>query len=139
LLLWAPPLVLATKGYLSHVMLYNGSGFPRQWGPYQFLQAVGLPQPLLDLYVRPGTYVVIALCALLPAWFIRRTPERTPLAVGTALSLFLLISPAWAAQYAAWVAAAVFLVALVPALGFTIGAGAVYITLYIWWEGDVRP
>jgi Glycosyltransferase family 87 len=138
-LLWVPPLVLATKGYLSHVMLYNGSGFPRQWGPYQFAEGLGLPQVLLDLYVRPGTYAVVLVCALLPAWLIRHTPDRAPLAVATSLSLLMLISPAWAAQYVAWIAAAVFLIAFRPALGFTIGAGAVYITLYIWWLGDVRP
>jgi hypothetical protein len=138
-LLWVPPLVLATRGYLSHVMLYNGSGFPRQWGPYQFLHGLGAPQGLLDLYVRPGTYAIVLLCALLPAWLIRNTPQRAPLAVATALSLLMLISPAWAAQYVAWIAAAVFLISFLPAAAFTIVAGAVYVTLYLWWEGDVRP
>src|SRR5262249_9148146 len=49
-LLWVPPLVVATKGYLSHVMAYNGSGFPRQWGIYEFLSIVHAPDWLLWLY-----------------------------------------------------------------------------------------
>jgi hypothetical protein len=137
--LWGPPLVLATNGYLRHVMAYNGSGFPRVWGPYQLLTSIGAPDLLLELYARPGTYLVALACALVPAWLIRYTPERLPAATALALSGFVLLSPAWATQYLAWIAAAVFLLELWPALLFTVGAGIVYLILYWQWRGDVRP
>jgi hypothetical protein len=137
--LWGPALVLATNGYLRHVMAYNGSGFPRVWGPYQVLKWLGAPEVLLNLYARPGTYLVALLCALVPAWLIRYTPHRLPAAVALSLSGFLLLSPGWATQYLAWIAAAVFLLELWPALVFTVGAGGVYLILYWQWRGDVRP
>jgi uncharacterized membrane protein len=138
-LLWGPALVLATMGYLRHVMAYNGSGFPRVWGPYQLLKGIGAPELLLDLYVRPGTYALVLVCALLPAWVIRHTPQRLPAAVALALTGFVLLSPGWATQYLAWIAAAVFLLDLWPALLFTLGAGTAYLVLYLQWDGDVRP
>lgn len=138
-LLWGPALTLATKGYLRHVMAYNGSGFPRAWGPYQVLKWLGAPDVLLNLYARPGTYLVALACALVPAWLIRHTPTRLPAAVALSLSGFLLLSPGWATQYLAWIAAAVFLLKLWPALVFTVGAGGVYLVLYWQWRGDVRP
>jgi 4-amino-4-deoxy-L-arabinose transferase-like glycosyltransferase len=137
--LWGPALVLSTNGYLRHVMAYNGSGFPRVWGPYQVLRWLDAPDVLLNLYARPGTYLVALVCALLPAWLIRYTPQRLPAAVALSLSGFLLLSPGWATQYLAWIAAAVFLMELWPALVFTAGAGTVYLVLYWQWRGDVRP
>jgi hypothetical protein len=137
--LWVPPLLFATKGFLSHVMAYSGSGFPRQWGLYQLLFAAGAPEWLLWLYARPGVYGILLLCALVPAWFIRRRPSDAPAAVALSLSAFVLISPAWATQYLAWIAGPVLLLAFWPAVVFTVGAGTVYVVLYIWWLGDVRP
>jgi hypothetical protein len=135
-LLWVPVLGLAGKGFFEHVLGYNGSGFPRQWGPYKFAESLHVPGRLLELYSGPGTYLVLALCALLPAWFIWKTPMRAPAALGLCLTLFLLISPGWAPQYTSWIAAAVFLVEFWTAATFTAVAGLVYAVLYTQWAGN---
>ena len=136
---WVPVLVFAGRGFVSHVMLYAASGFPRQWGLYQFAHAIGVPQGLLDLYAGPGTYAVLALSALVPAWFVRNTPDRAPAALGLSIAMFLLLSPGFAMQYFAWGAGAIFLVEFWSALAFTVVGGGVWVTLYAQWRGDVRP
>lgn len=138
LLLWVPVLLLAGKGFLVHVIGYNGSGFPRQWGLYQLGKSAGLSSGVLAAYAGLGTYLVIGVCALLPAWFIRNNPERAPAALGLCLSMFLLLTPGWATQYNAYVAAAVFLIEFWSAMVFTVGGGIVYLTLYYQWRGDVQ-
>lgn len=135
-LLWVPVLGMAGKGFFEHVLGYNGSGFPRQWGPYKFAESLHVPGRLLELYSGPGTYLVLALCALLPAWFIRKTPLRAPAALGLCLTLFLLVSPGWAPQYTSWIAAAVFLIEFWTAAAFTAVAGLVYAILYTQWAGN---
>jgi hypothetical protein len=135
-LLWLPVLGMAGKGFFEHVLGYNGSGFPRQWGPYKFAESLHVPGRLLDLYSGPGTYLVLALCAVLPALFIRRSPERAPAALGLCLTLFLLVSPGWAPQYTSWIAAAVFLIEFWTAATFTVVAGIVYAVLYTQWAGN---
>ncbi len=136
-LLWLPVLGLAGKGFAEHVLGYNGSGFPRQWGPYKFAESLQVPGRLLDLYSGPGTYLVLLLCALLPAWFVWRSgAHRAPAALGLCLSMFLLISPGWAPQYTSWIAAAVFLIEFWTATAFTVVAGLVYATLYTMWAGN---
>ena len=134
--LWLPVLIIAGGGFISHVIGYTGSGFPRQWGPYKFLEFFGLPERPLLIYQNKGIYLVLALAALLPAWFIRRTPQRAPAALGLSLGIFLLISPGWAPQYTSWVAAVVFFIEFVPAAIFTGVAGLVYLVLYTQWAGN---
>jgi hypothetical protein len=135
-LLWLPVLGLAGKGFVEHVLGYNGSGFPRQWGPYKFAESLHVPGRLLELYSGPGTYLVLALCALLPAVLIWKTPQRAPAALGLCLTLFLLVSPGWAPQYTSWIAAAVFLIEFWTAAAFTAVAGLVYAVLYTQWAGN---
>jgi uncharacterized membrane protein len=134
-LLWLPVLLLAGKGFFAHVLGYNGSGFPRQWGPYKIAEVLHLPSRLLDLYAGPGTYLVLLLAAVVPAWLIRNTPHRAPAALALCLTTFLVISPAWAPQYTSWVAAVVFLLELRSAIAFTVLAGGVYLILYTQWAG----
>jgi hypothetical protein len=135
LVLWLPVVALAGRGFVSHVLGYNGSGFPRQWGPYKFAEFIGVPDGILNFYSGPGTYLVLALAALLPAWLVLRTPAQAPAALGLCVSLFLLISPGWAPQYTSWAAAAVFFIEFWTATAFTLVAGTVYAVLYTWWAG----
>jgi hypothetical protein len=137
-LFWVPVLIWARAGFLANVLGYNGSGFPRQWGLYEGAKAAGVSQGLLDFYAGAGTYLVLALCALLPAWFIRRQPMRAPAALGLSMAMFLLLTPGWAFQYGVYAAAAVFFVEFWSALVVTAGSGAVYVVFYYHWRGDVQ-
>jgi hypothetical protein len=137
-LFWVPVLIWARAGFLTNVLGYNGSGFPRQWGLYQGAKTAGVSQGLLDFYAGTGTYIVLALCALLPAWFIRRQPRRAPAALGLSMAMFLLLTPGWAFQYGVYAAAAVFFVEFWSALVVMAGSGAVYVAFYYHWRGDVQ-
>lgn len=136
-LFWVPVFVWAQDGFVNNVLGYDGSGFPRQWGFYQLGASLGVPQRLLWIYEGKGTYLVLALCSLLPAWFIRRQPHRAPAALGLTMVIFLFLTPAWATQYGVYPAAAVFLVEFWSAIVVTAVTGLVYTTLYIQWRGDV--
>jgi Predicted integral membrane protein len=137
-LFWVPVLIWARDGFVTNVLGYDGSGFPRQWGFYQLGVSLEVPQRLLWIYEGKGTYLVLALCALVPAWAIRRQPERAPAALGLSMAMFLFLTPAWATQYGSYPAATIFLVEFWPALITTVVTGLIYVTLYIWWGGDVR-
>jgi hypothetical protein len=137
-LFWVPVLIWARQGFFTNVLGYNGSGFPRQWGLYQLGVSSGVGQGVLDFYAGTGTYIVLALAALLPAWFIRRQPLRAPAALGLSMVIFLVLTPGWATQYGVYPAAAVFLVEFWSAAIVTAGSGLVYVTLYYQWRGNVQ-
>jgi hypothetical protein len=139
-LLWVPVLIGAPSGFLHNVLGYNGSGFPRQWGFYEIgSHLLHLPQGLLNIYSGPGAYLVIAISSLLPAWLVRRQPQRAPAALGLSLILFLLLTPAWAPQYTAYAAAVVLLVDFWSGIAFTVVGGLGYLVLYIQWRSQVEP
>jgi len=137
-LFWVPVLIWAREGFFNNVLGYDGSGFPRQWGLYQLGVSSGVSQGVLDFYAGTGTYLVLALSSLLPAWFIRRQPSRAPAALGLSMAMFLFLTPGWATQYGAYAAAAVFLVEFWSAAVVTAGSGLVYLTLYYQWRGNVQ-
>lgn len=136
-LFWVPVLIFAREGFFTNVLGYS-SGFPRQWGLYQLGVSAGVGQGVLDFYAGTGPYLVLALCALLPAWFIRRQPLRAPAALGLSMAMFLFLTPSWATQYGAYPAAAIFFVEFWSAAVVTAGSGLVYLTLYYQWRGNVQ-
>jgi hypothetical protein len=137
--LWVPVLIGAPSGFFHNVLGYNGSGFPRQWGLYEIGLSLRLPHGLLNFYSGPGAYLVIAISSLLPAWLVRRQPQRAPAAVGLSLILFLLLTPGWAPQYMAYAAGAALLVEFWSGIAFTVCAGLGYLFLYLQWRSQVEP
>ena len=145
-LLWLPVLLRVPSGFAEHVLAYNGEGFPRVWGLYFLTDWVGASEGVLTFYVSVGSYVVLAVCALLPTLVVYRSPMLAPAALGLALSLFLTLTPSWAPQYLAWIGATVFLVEFWSAAFFTVSVGAVYVYFYSYWNefkawttADVAP
>jgi 4-amino-4-deoxy-L-arabinose transferase-like glycosyltransferase len=134
--LWLPVLVSPdARGFIDHVLAYNGEGFPRVWGLYQLGEWTGTPSGVLTCYVSIGSYLVLAIAALVPAVLVRRMPGHAPAALGLCISLFLSLTPSWAPQYTAWIGATVFLIEFWSATLFTIAVGAVYGYFYSYWNG----
>jgi 4-amino-4-deoxy-L-arabinose transferase-like glycosyltransferase len=134
--LWLPVLVSPdARGFIDHVLAYNGEGFPRVWGLYQLLEWTGSPSGVLTWYATYGSYLVLAIAALVPAALVRRTPRSAPAALGLSFSLFLTLTPSWAPQYTAWIGATVFLIEFWSATLFTVAVGAVYGYFYSYWNG----
>lgn len=133
--LWVPVLAADERGFVDHVLRYNGEGFPRVWGLYFLGEWTSTPSGVLTFYASYGSYLVLAIAAAVPAVLVRRTPRHAPAALGLAFSLFLTLTPSWAPQYTAWIGATVFLIEFWSATLFTVGVGAVYGYFYSYWNG----
>ncbi len=136
--IWARVLVQEGGGFVSHVLAYQGEGFPRVWGLYDIGDWTGVPSAVLHGYASIGAYLVLAVAAAVPAVLVWPAPRRAPAALGLAFSLFLTLTPSWAPQYLAWIGATVFLIEFWSATVFTVGVGSIYTYLYAYWNG-FRP
>jgi hypothetical protein len=77
------------------------------------------------------------LCCAAPAFFVQRHPDRLAPAVGMSLSAFLLLSPAFGVQYAAWPAAVSYLIGLTTATLYNLAAGTMLFLIYNRWSGGL--
>lgn len=132
---WGPALVLQGRNVLAHVIFYTGSDL-RQWGLSQIGHWFGDPAWSTFL-AGPGRFVVLVLCCAVPAFFVWQHPDRLAPAVGLSLSAFLLLSPAFGVQYAAWPAAASYLVGPVTATLYNFTAGVMLFEIYDRWGGGL--
>jgi hypothetical protein len=132
---WGPALALQGGNVLAHVIFYKGSDL-RQWGLVQIGHWFGDPF-WVSFLAGPGRFVVLVLCCAVPAAFVWRRPELLSTAVGLSLAAFLLLSPAFGVQYAAWPVAGAYLVALVPATLYNAAAGVMLFAIYNRWSGGL--
>ena len=132
---WVPAMVLQGRNVLAHVIFYTGSDL-RQWGLPQIGHWFGDPAWSTFL-AGPGRFLVLVLCCGVPAFLVHRHPDRLALAVGVSLSAFLLLSPAFGVQYAAWPIAAGYLIGLTTATLYNIAAGIMLFLIYNRWSGGL--
>lgn len=133
-LFWGPAMALQGRNVIAHVIFYTGSDL-RQWGLPQIGHWFG--DPAWSTYLAgPGRFVVLVLC-LLPALAVLRHPDRLAPAVGLSLSAFLLLSPAFGVQYAAWPAAVSYLIGLSTATLYNLAAGTMLFLIYNRWSGGL--
>jgi 4-amino-4-deoxy-L-arabinose transferase-like glycosyltransferase len=132
---WVPVLLADGRGFVEHVLAYNGEGFPRVWGLYDVGEWTSIPGGVLAWYASAGAYLVLAIAALVPVLLVYRSPRLAPPALGLSFSLFLTLTPSWAPQYTAWIGATVFLIEFWSAAVFTVVVGSVYGYFYSYWNG----
>jgi uncharacterized membrane protein len=143
-LLWIPVMLSKWTEFSRDVLGYNGI-WAREWGLNQFAVWADVPTDVTDWLIGPGRFVVLALCSLLPAYIAWRRPvEFSPAAVGLALAMFLLLSPAFGMQYLVWPLAALYFVNFWTATLYNAAASTFILFVYSdwnsappwdWWEG----
>lgn len=132
---WGPALALQGRTVLAHVVFYTGSDL-RQWGLVQIGHWFGDPWWSAFL-AGPGRFAVLVLCCAVPAIAVWQHPDRLAPAIGLSLSAFLLLSPAFGVQYAAWPAAASYLIGLATATLYNLTAGIMLFLIYNRWAGGL--
>jgi hypothetical protein len=132
---WGPALILQGRNVLAHVIFYTGSDL-RQWGLVQIGHWVGDPTWSTFL-AGPGRFVVLLLCCAVPAVLVWQRPQSVAPAIALSLSVFLLLSPAFGVQYAAWPAAGSYLIGLGTATLYNLAAGAMLFVIYDRWSGGL--
>lgn len=130
---WAPVALTRWREFSEDVLGYQGIAV-REWGLVRFAQWLELPVGVTDFLVGPGRFVVLLLCAALPVLFLWRRPDALGPAVGLALALFLLLSPAFGMQYLVWPLAAAYLVNFWAATVYNVVAGGFVVVAYDRWN-----
>ena len=132
---WGPALALQGKHVLADVIFYKGSDL-RQWGLIQIGHWLSDPA-WSSFLIGPGRFLVLVVCCGGPAWFVWRRPDTLAPAVGLSLAAFLLLSPAFGVQYAAWPIAGSYLIGLGVATLYNVAAGAMLFAIYNRWSGGL--
>jgi hypothetical protein len=134
--LWVPVLTQEWVPFRENVLGYRGTApEDSQWGLPQFARSWGLGPETIAGLNGSGRFVILAVCAVLPALLVRRRPQAAPLGVALSLVLFLLLSPTWGAQYLAWAAAPSLLLSAWAGAAYGALAGALLIQTYTRWSG----
>jgi hypothetical protein len=132
---WVPVLLRQRQGFTAHVLEYAGSNPRRtQWGLVDFARHLHAMQAV-DFLAGPGRYIVLALCAIVPAVFCLRRKDVLVESVGLSLAMFLLLTPAFGVQYLSWVVAGLYLLNIRAATAFNLIAGGLLVQTYTRWSG----
>ncbi len=134
-LIWTPAIVSRWPPLRRNVLGYVGVD-SRPWGPVHFADALGWHSAAAVL-VRPGSAVVVVLCALLPAALVWRRPDRAMESVALSLVGLLVLSPAFGVQYVVWALAPAYLLDVWWATGFNVFATVVLFEVYDRWNGGL--
>jgi hypothetical protein len=142
--LWLPVVLTRWGPFRQDVLGYAGVPL-RQWGPVQFLRWLGAPSQVETLIAGPGRFLILAVCAGIPALLAWRRPAAAVPAFGLALVLFLLLTPAFGMQYLAWGFAAAYLVSTWAATAYNLFGSIFAVAVYDYWNSappwrwDVAP
>lgn len=131
LLWWGPALALQGAGVLANVVGYAGWN-NHVWGIDRLATWWGW-DGVAGFIEGPGRMLIVALCALLPAWWVWRSPGRVLPAVAMTLVGFLVLTPTFGVQYLAWAAAPVLLLTVVGGVVFNVLAGLFLLKMYSRW------
>ncbi len=100
---WVPALALQWRHVMGQVLGYAGVN-PHSWGLDGLFTMVGL-QGVAGFVEGPARLLIVAACALLPAWLSWRRPSIALQAAALSLPMFLLLTPTFGTQYIVWAAA----------------------------------
>lgn len=100
---WVPALALQWRHVMGQVLGYAGVN-PHSWGLDGLFTMVGL-QGVAGFVEGPARLLIVAACALLPAWLTWRRPSIALQAAALSLPMFLLLTPTFGTQYIVWAAA----------------------------------
>jgi hypothetical protein len=131
--LWLPVVLTRWAPFSRDVLGYAGVPL-RQWGPVQFLRTLGAPSSVEELIAGPGRFLILALCAGLPAWLAWRRRDAAIPAIGLSLVLFLLLTPAFGMQYLAWGLAASYLVGPWVGSAYNLFGSVFAVAVYDYWN-----
>jgi hypothetical protein len=136
--LWGPVLRWRWPQFRANVLDYAGI-WVREWGLVQFANWAGLPPAIVELLVTPGRFVVVLLSALVPALIVVRRRDTLAPAAGLALSIFMLLTPAFGMQYMSWALAGACLVSVGAGTLYNVAASVLTVTVYINWCDGALP
>jgi hypothetical protein len=147
LVLWGPVLLTRWPEFRAQVLSYQGAE-RREWGIAQFADWAQLSESVIAGYAGWGRFVVVVLCAAVPAIIVWRRPDALAPAAGLGLVLFLLLSPAFGMQYLSWAVAAAYLISTWAATVYNLASGVMVVVVYDhwssaypwhWWEAAGQP
>jgi hypothetical protein len=131
--LWLPIVLTRWTAFRRDVLGYAGVD-TRQWGLIQILRWLGLGPQGLAVIAGPGRFVILALCALLPAILLWRRPWAAAPAVGLALVMFLMLTPAFGMQYLSWGLAGAYLISTRAATAYNLFGSLFMVIVYDHWN-----
>ena len=132
---WGPAILGEWVALKRNVLGYAGIN-DRPWGLVRFADDLGWSWASQFL-IGPGKYVVLLLCALMPAALIWQRPRLVMESVAMSLVTFLILSPAFGVQYLAWVVAAAYLLDIWSATLYNILGGLFLYQIYDHWNGGL--
>jgi hypothetical protein len=132
---WGPAVLNEWDGLKRNVLGYTGIN-DRPWGLVRFADDLGWSWAS-QLMIGPGKYVVLLLCALIPAALSWQRPRLTMESVAMSLVAFLVLSPAFGVQYLSWVVAAAYLLDFWSATLYNILGGLLLFQVYDHWNGGL--
>ncbi|KRF25548.1 hypothetical protein ASG95_14470 [Phycicoccus sp. Soil803] len=131
-IVWGPAIVSQWDGVRTNVLGYAGVG-DRPWGLVKMMDAFNLPTMSAWL-IGPGRYLILLICAFVPAVLVWRRPGAAMECVALSLIAFLVLSPAFGVQYLAWAAAATLILRARVALAYNILGGLFLFAVYADWN-----
>jgi hypothetical protein len=132
---WGPAILTEWDGLTRNVLGYAGID-DRPWGLVRFADGLGWSWASQFMIV-PGKFIVVLLCALIPAALTWQRPKLAMESVAMSLVAVLVLSPAFGVQYLAWAVAAAYLVDIWSATLYNILGGFLLYRIYDHWNGGL--
>src|SRR5450759_5717372 len=132
---WSPAILNQWDGLKRNVLGYAGIN-DRPWGLVRFADGLGWSWASQFL-IGPGKYVVLLLCALIPAALTWQRPKLAMESMAMSLVAFFVLSPAFGVQYLAWAVAAAYLLDFWSATLYNVLGGLLLFQIYSYWNGGV--
>ena len=132
---WVPAILGEWDGLKRNVLGYSGIN-DRPWGLVGFADDLGWSWAS-QFMIGPGKYLVLLLCALIPATLAWRRPKLIMESVAMSMVAFLILSPAFGVQYLAWPVALAYLLDFWSATLYNVIGGFFLYQVYDHWNGDL--
>jgi hypothetical protein len=132
---YGPAILTQWGGLKRNVLGYAGIN-DRPWGLVRFADGLGWSWAS-QFMIGPGRYVVLLLCALIPAALTWRWRSLAMESVAMSLVAFLVLSPAFGVQYLAWAVAAAYLLDIWSATLYNFLGGLLLYQIYDQWNGGL--
>ena len=132
---WGPAILTQWDGLKRNVLGYAGIN-DRPWGLVRFADGLGWSWAS-QFMIGPGKFILVLLCALIPAALTWRWHRLAMESVAVSLVAFLILSPAFGVQYLAWAVAAAYLLDIWSATLYNILGGFLLYRIYDHWNGGL--